>query len=141
MSDFNSNLAMAMNELQSMRADTQQMMQSIQPSASVSAPVHNIGVLTGNITTSAHPQPFEYKPIQGEMFTVRNKISMEMWEDMPHEQIKKQMLSLIVEELMKSKHIEFTMKKDIAERDTVSVAARVFVVPDGQVRLLRDKGY
>lgn len=147
MSDFNSNLAMAMNELQSMRADTQQMMQSLQPAnvigsgASVSAPIHNTGALTGTITTSAQQQPFEYKPIQGEMFTVRNKITMEMWEDIPHEQIKRQMLSLIVEELMKSKHIEFTMKKDNAERDTISVAARLFVVPDSQVRLLRENGY
>lgn len=92
-------------------------------------------------TSSNSIPPTQDKPIQGEMLTVRNTITLEMWENIPHDVIKQDMMRKLVEELMKSKHIEFTMMKDTSQRDEIKIAARVFVTPDSQVRLLRERGY
>ena len=112
--------------------------------------VNNIGSLMNNsigypVTThtatasNTSYTPKKY-PIQGEMLVVKQVITMEMWEQIPPEVIKKDMMSKLVEELMKSKHIEFTMTKDTLSHDMVRIAARIFVTPDSQVRLLRENG-
>ena len=110
--------------------------------ASVSAALpNNQGAFTGNITTSAHQQPFNYKSIEGQMFTVMKSITREQFERWPPERIKKEMLRQLVDEMYSSKYIEFTMQKDTLESDMVKVKARIFVTPDSQVRLLRENGY
>jgi hypothetical protein len=103
----------------------------------------DIGAITSiplppNSNTSYIPKEY---PIQGEMLTVRKTITMEMWQNIPPEVIKREALSLLIDEMMKSKHIEFTMMKDTSSRDMIRIAARIFVTPDSQVRLLREKGY
>jgi hypothetical protein len=50
--------------------------------------------------------------------------------------IKMQMCQLLVEELMKSKYIEFTSEY-IHHKDTKIFRARIFATPDAQVRMLR----
>ena len=110
--------------------------------ASVSAalPV-NQGTLSGNITTNVNSSSQLDHYVQGNMFKAQKSIPQYEFEMYPHEVIKREMLSLIVEQLMKSKHIEFTMMKDHLQQDMVRVTARIFVTPDSQVRLLREKGY
>ena len=50
--------------------------------------------------------------------------------------IKMQMCQLLVEELMKSKYIEFTSEY-IHSKDAKIFRARIFATPDAQVRMLR----
>ena len=85
--------------------------------------------------------PSQDKPIQGEMLTVKKFVSLEVWENMPPEVIKREMMQLLVDQMMNNNYIEFTMQKDNLQRDMVRIAARIFVTPDSQVRLLREKGY
>jgi hypothetical protein len=127
MGDNHSNLAQAMAEFAAY--------------SSVAIPQSSLQpVLSQSVGTSANI-PSQDKPIQGEMLTVRKMITPELWEDTPREEIKRQMLSLMVEEMMKSKHIEFTVTQDHSGMGTVRIAARIFVTPDSQVKLLRERGY
>lgn len=53
-----------------------------------------------------------------------------------YDEIKKQLLYGIMDEIMRTKSIEFTKMKDYAN-GTTSYRARMFAVPDDQVRILR----
>ena len=117
---------------------------------SPSAAVPNTGTFTGNITTSG-TQPISQRVqdqiIQGEMLTCN--ISIDDYEDEQgmrqvgvdwHQHMKKRLILQLVNEMMNSKHIEFTRQHDYHQNRTI-YRARVFVTPDSQVRLLREKGY
>jgi hypothetical protein len=110
-------------------------------SASITAVVPvNQGTISGNITTNVNSSSYLDHYVQGNMFKAQKSIPQYEFEMMPHEVIKREILSLIVEQLMQSKHIEFTMMKDQLQQDMVKVSARIFVTPDSQVRLLRENG-
>ena len=59
---------------------------------------------------------------------------------MPKNQIKKMMITDMVEQMLKSDCIEFTMSQTNPVDQMVRVRARVFVTPDDKVRLLRENG-
>ena len=107
------------------------------------------------ITHSAIANPTPYPPIsvssgtsmpnreygiQGKMLKCESRITMEQWEKYPTEWVKRKMLELMLEEMLKENCIEFTMMKDPGLMDMVSVRARIFVTPDEQVRTLRVNG-
>ena len=121
-----SSLAKAMGE--SIDADIARNLHSILPNAT-QYPVSNG---TGYIQQT--------HPIQGEMLVVKDMITQEMWQNIPHDVIKRDMIQKLVEEMYHSRHIEFTMIKDPTSHDMVRIAARVYVTPDSQVRLLRENG-
>lgn len=116
---------------------------------SVSAAVPNAGAFTGNITTSG-TQPISQRVqdqiIQGEMLTCN--ISIDDYEDEQgmrqvgidwHEHMKKRLINQLANEMMNSKHIEFTRQHDYHQNRTI-YRARAYVTPDSQVRLLRENG-
>ena len=109
--------------------------------------ISNGGILPGfspydlsGYPTVVHDPAFE--TIKGEMLTV--KMEMSEWEFnnsmIPKPEIKKKLARMIAEELLERKNVEFTYQKN---RDTnnISVRVRCFVVPDDQVKILREKKY
>lgn len=108
--------------------------------SSISAAIQNPGAFTGNLTVNGSIPPPKDHLIQGEMFNVQKFITQEVFEMTPPQHLKEMMLADLLQEMMKSKHIEFTMMKDPHTVDMVRMRARVFVTPDRQVRLLRENG-
>ena len=81
----------------------------------------------------------EDQVIQGKMLTVTNVIKQYDWEILPEDQIKRKMVYELAEEMAKSNMVEFTKQIDHATH-CINVRARCFMVPDTQVRILREKG-
>lgn len=79
-------------------------------------------------------------PIKGDCFKVTKTITLEMWQDLPHDVIKIDMVKLLVQELMKNNYIEFTSQVEAHTPNQVELRARIFVTPDDQVRILRVNG-
>jgi hypothetical protein len=84
--------------------------------------------------------PLNQYPIKGDCFKVSKIITLEMWQDLPHDVIKMDMVKLLVQELMKNNHIEFTSQVEPHSPNMVELRARIFVTPDDQVRILRVNG-
>lgn len=78
--------------------------------------------------------------IKGDCFKVTKTITLEMWQDLPHDVIKIDMVKLLVQELMKNNYIEFTSQVEAHAPNQVELRARIFVTPDDQVRILRVNG-
>jgi len=81
----------------------------------------------------------EDQVIQGKMLTVTTVIKQYDWEILPEDQIKRKMVYELAEEMAKSNMVEFTKQIDHATH-CINVRARCFMVPDTQVRILREKG-
>ena len=80
--------------------------------------------------------------IKGESFTVSksfNQLDMINSGGITPDEIKQMLIREIVEQMMDSNFIEFTKLEDVNTYNT-TFRARVFVVPDSQVRLLRLEG-
>jgi len=97
--------------------------------------------LSGYPTVTSDPASFE--TIKGEMLTVKMEISE--WEFnnsmmIPKPEIKKRLAVMLAEELLERKNVEFTYQKN-HNNGNISVRVRCFVVPDDQVKLLREKKY
>ena len=119
---------------------------SITPNSSPLS-ISNGGVLPGfspydlsGYPTVVHDPAFE--TIKGEMLTV--KMEMSEWEFnnsmIPKPEIKKRLAVMLAEELLQNKNVEFTYQKN-HNNGNISVRVRCFVVPDDQVKLLREKKY
>jgi len=109
--------------------------------------ISNGGILPGfspydlsGYPTVVHDPAFE--TIKGEMLTV--KMEMSEWEFnnsmIPKPEIKKRLAVMLAEELLQNKNVEFTYQKN-HNNGNISVRVRCFVVPDDQVKLLREKKY
>ena len=83
--------------------------------------------------------------IKGEMITasyvidIDNKLFATPLKDIEYE-IKKQLMSSLVEEMFKSKYILFTKVQDVTTYQD-KYMARVFVTPSEQVQLIRDLSF
>jgi hypothetical protein len=79
--------------------------------------------------------------IKGESFSVSKSFGLDMInrDAISPDEIKLMLIREIVEQMMDSNFIEFTKLEDIINCNT-TFRARVFVVPDSQVRLLRLEG-
>jgi len=119
---------------------------SITPNSSPLS-ISNGGVLPGfspydlsGYPTVVHDPAFE--TIKGEMLTVKMEISEWEFENsmIPKPEIKKKLALMIAEELLERKNVEFTYQKNRATNN-ISVRVRCYVVPDDQVKLLREKKY
>ena len=81
-----------------------------------------------------------FETIKGEMLTVKMEITE--WEFnnsvVPKPEIKKRLAVMLAEELLQNKSTEFTYQKN-HDTGNISVRARCFVVPDDQVKLLRER--
>jgi hypothetical protein len=85
---------------------------------------------------------YEYA-IKGNM--IKYQISVSEYELMKidpktfQDDIKKQLMYGLIDELMKTRSVEFTRAQDVsyASFDSTHFRARMFVVPDDQVRILR----
>ena len=94
---------------------------------------YNTSCTTVNVYQTEHN-------IQGEMITVSHSMSDVVYTDTmisPNE-IKKLLVTALVEKMFDSNKIEFTKVLD-ASTLTHMFRARIFVVPDTQVRILREK--
>ncbi len=109
--------------------------------SSVSAAIQNPGAFTGNLTVNGSITPTKDYAIQGKMLRCERIISQEQFEKFPKSEIKKMMIADMVEEMLKADCIEFTMTQTQPHEDLVRVRARVYVTPNDQVKLLREKGY
>lgn len=98
--------------------------------------------ITSNIFT---PNNFIEHTIQGECLYAEHRISdfeaqrigLDRLPDAHEEEIKKELTLRIAEELRKSKKIEFTRSYSPETNDYV-FRARVFVVPDNNIKILRE---
>jgi hypothetical protein len=95
--------------------------------------------LDGSSMASFNANTHDYA-IQGQKVQFKLKVPKEQIEDrlVDPDVIKKQLVAGLVEELFKTKHIEFTWVDDHMF-GTRNFHARIFVVPDTQVRILREK--
>lgn len=78
--------------------------------------------------------------IQGKMFKASYVIDHFTWENSDKEAIKMKMIHEIVAELIKGGAVEFTSIV-LPHEMKVRINARLFVTPNDQVRILREKGY
>lgn len=96
-----------------------------------------------NITTAVMPTT-EYH-IKGEMIGVSKSIDFThrmnspVDDDVYKDNIKKELVEMLVNELWKTKHVEFTMTRDQSSFHDI-YRARICTVPDTQVRILRERG-
>jgi hypothetical protein len=102
------------------------------------------GTGTGLIAQDVSPlmgtvAPVTVHHIQGQKVQFKLKVPKEQVEDrlVDPDVIKKQLVAGLVEELFKTKHIEFTWVDDDMF-GTRNFHARIVVVPDTQVRILRE---
>lgn len=109
----------------------------------ITGTVGTVGTGASNITAStisnASWNTQEHK-IQGNLLTVNMIISD--WEmtnkPISPDEIKMKLMNLMVEKMMQDKHIEYTKMLDPVSRDH-RFHARIFVVPDTQVRIIRER--
>lgn len=99
-----------------------------------------VPVLTQPPPTISNSIPLSKWEIKGECLTIKKTIPLQMWQDLPHEVIKRDMVKLIVEELLRNNYIEFTFQVEPNTPDMADIKARIFVTPDSQVRILRVNG-
>ena len=79
--------------------------------------------------------------IKGECFSVSKSFALGMINDdvITPDEIKRMLIRDLLEKMLDSNFIEFTKSEDLSTLNT-TFRARVFVVPDSQVRLLRLEG-
>lgn len=79
--------------------------------------------------------------IQGKMYKAQYTVtdSISMAGSIDTDQIKMKLVNMLVQELWKDKAIEFT-KIESSYDGNYKFLARIFVVPDTQVRILRENG-
>lgn len=89
------------------------------------------------------PAPYYIKEytIQGKLVTHQVTYSDVLFEDalVGNDMIKKELMHGLIEKMFNEKIIEFTMQNDPI-MGTKVCRARIFAVPDTQVRILREKG-
>lgn len=98
--------------------------------------INNPGNVSGTITNSS-VRTYDYT-IRGQTFHASFEMSSfekmnNVWDEVS---IKKMLCERLVEEMMKSNHIEFT-RQETNFGDSYTFRARIFAVPDNQVRILR----
>ena len=100
---------------------------------SITAPSTPFTTVPSNITISN-----DVIEVRGQCFSAQYILPMTHLEDglASEEQIKKHLVSLLINQMYKDKHIEFTMERDVVN-DRMITRARMYVVPDTIVRLLR----
>jgi hypothetical protein len=119
------------------------------------ATISSIGTPLGNNTTISSfgnasmldgstivPSTFQSYSIQGKMFVVEKtfaSITGVSLSQITDDNLKRMLLTELVEELMNSKCIEFT-KQHEPHTGNIVVRARMYVVPDDQVQILRTNG-
>ena len=78
--------------------------------------------------------------IKGQMLLVSSEYEDSVIDIIGKDEVKRKLALDIANELLSCKHIEFTQIKSLSGH-TTAVKARVFVVPNGDVQLLRKMGY
>ena len=80
--------------------------------------------------------------IQGDMLCVNYHMTDAAWSQSTKnpDDVKRILVNLLADELWQKNYIEFTKMHDI-NTSTHKFHARIFVVPDTQVRILRQNGY
>ena len=91
-----------------------------------------------NITASS-VAPWTEHHIKGEMLIATARLDEAEVQALGKEKIRENLAMQIASELLASKHIEFTQMRDRFSGALI-VKARVYVVPDNQVRILRTNG-
>ena len=78
--------------------------------------------------------------IKGECFNVSiNFTQLDLIQGLTPDEIKQMLIRDLVKEMMHGNYIEFTKSEDVTNCNT-TFRARIFAVPDSQVRLLRLEG-
>jgi len=101
------------------------------------------GTNTGTITAAA--QPFTEHHIKGDMLHVQKSVGFSHRMNSPVDDdnykliMKRELVQMLVDELWKTNHIEFTMVPDHSTQNNI-YRARICTVPDTQVRILRERG-
>jgi hypothetical protein len=121
----------------------------MQHTASVSAPTplqqwmhstNGISNPSGNLTVanSMLNEQYNTHAIQGKMFVVQQSYNRVLLEDdlITSNQVKTDLMLMLLEEMKKTAHIEFT-KEDNHYTDNVICRARIFVTPNDQVKILK----
>lgn len=106
--------------------------------ASVSDPFANSTIVpntTGTVTTSSIPWQ-TLDTVQGVMVEVQHSFPDNTDEDT----MKRDLISMIAEEIYKRKLVEFTKVVNYSDFDW-TCRARIFVTPNDKVKMLREKGW
>lgn len=102
-------------------------------SGSLTVPIDSYGITAINPITTA----INSHPIQGQMLSVKYQTSEFDMINIDTDAIKQKLAHMIADELLKSKYLEFTSQHEMSTGYRI-FRARLFAVPDTQVRLLRE---
>ena len=96
----------------------------------------NIGGVSISNGTIPPPNLTEHT-IQGSMITVSKIIDHFVVEQLSEDELKKSMVTQLVEEIIRNKCVEFTKQIGHSKNETI-IRARIFVTPDTNVRIIRE---
>jgi hypothetical protein len=99
----------------------------------ISNPVSNLTVANSMLN-----EQYNTHAIQGKMFVVQQSYNRVLLEDdlISSDQVKTDLMLMLLNEMRKTAHIEFT-KEDNHYNDDVICRARIFVTPNDQVKILK----
>lgn len=89
-----------------------------------------------SLVSESLSRPIDSYNIQGQMLSVNYQISEFDMVNTDTDAIKEKLARMIADELLKSKHIEFTSQHEATTGNRM-FRARIYAVPDSQVRVLR----
>ncbi len=92
-----------------------------------------VGMLSDNIITNIGTTDHL---IQGQMITVTHVFSPFMLTELDDDEVKKILIGQLIDEIYKSRCVEFTKQNDPLTHSIVA-RARIYVTPDSTVKLLR----
>lgn len=100
--------------------------------STISGVISTSGVVTDGYITD------NLNPIQGQCLTITHHVTVSdtIYSNMHEDEIKRILVSKLAEEMYRQNLVEFTKTVDNKSFDNI-FRARIFVVPDDQVRLLR----
>ena len=91
----------------------------------------------GNSTVNASVTPTEHH-IQGQMLTATiTRSTVDLEDSLRPADLKMELCKLLAQELFKANCIEFTQQHDV-QFDTKTFRARIYAVPNTQVKVLRE---
>ena len=108
--------------------------------SSITSTVPSDWGVTGATITASAPAQYMDHTIKGEMLVASASYHPDAIDAVGKDEIKQKLALQLAGELLSGKFIEFTQMKDRFNFDTI-VKARVYVVPDNQVKILRTKGF
>ena len=93
--------------------------------------------VAGNGSISQKEQLIQGRMIKSEIKIYDSALALPV---MDKDAIRKKLAEDLVDQLLKSEFVEYTQQKMVLE-ECVAIRARLFAVPNGDIKILKEKGY